>query len=174
MQGSSEPARSPSFCTIITANHTVSLTKAKYKIQPVQDWKMCWAYDDQSLYCKIDSMVSQRDISEQHLCVWESCYAIGCHLNFPFFVDKYQTYQTYLKFCPGPANPDKGLQHRRGAAVLWQDQHNLPQEGQEPQRRVEVTPSPFPIHFILTCRLGPQAVTKFARKIYAKNHVLLK
>ena len=38
-------------------------------------------------------------------------------------------------FLPG-RNPDSHLQHWRGAALLRQTQRDLPQEGEEPQRRV--------------------------------------
>ena len=40
-------------------------------------------------------------------------------------------------FVPG-RDPDTDLQHRRGATVLRQAQCDLPQEGEEPERRVGV------------------------------------
>ena len=40
-------------------------------------------------------------------------------------------------FVPG-RDPDTDLQHRRGATVLRQAQRDLPEEGEEPERRVGV------------------------------------
>ena len=40
-------------------------------------------------------------------------------------------------FVPG-RDPDTDLQHRRGAIVLRQAQRDLPEEGEEPERRVGV------------------------------------
>ena len=47
-------------------------------------------------------------------------------------------------------NPDSDLQHRRGAAVLWPPQRDLPEEGEEPQRRVGLGGQHWQLHTV--CR----------------------
>ena len=50
-------------------------------------------------------------------------------------------------FVPG-RDPDTDLQHRRGATVLWPAQRDLPEEGEEPERRVGVGRQHWQLHTI--------------------------
>ena len=56
-------------------------------------------------------------------------------LNCTISSDRIHQQRIQKTFVPG-RNSDEDLQHRRGAALLWPAQRDLPEEGEEPQRRV--------------------------------------
>ena len=75
-------------------------------------------------------------------------------IDYLIWIAKYLDRQNSPKswrttFVPG-WNPDSDLQHRRGAAVLWPPQRDLPEEGEEPQRRVGLGGQHWQLHTV--CR----------------------
>ena len=66
------------------------------------------------------------------------------------YLDRQNSPKTWRTTFVAGWNPDSDLQHRRGAAVLWPPQRDLPEEGEEPQRRVGLGGQHWQLHTV--CR----------------------
>ena len=79
-----------------------------------------------------------------------------------YLLDRQNSPKNSKAFVPG-RNPDSDLQHRRGAAVLWATQRDLPKEGEEPQRRVGLGGQHWQLHPV---RWGDDFVVQLSDNVY--------